>query len=97
MQDEGDVEQGQTTVNKDHLVDERRGELVPDLTEQGDIDQPQQAGADPGHNGQVEPLTSSGLRHQTKITSSGSFYTTRESRPSARLSQDNKGNYNIEI
>ena len=77
MQDEGNVEQGQTAVHEDQLVDERGGELVPDLTEQGDVDQPQQAGADPGHNGQVEPLTSSGLRHQTKITSSGSFYSTR--------------------
>ena len=73
MQDEGNVEQRQTAVHEDHLVDERRGELAANLAEQGDVDQPQQAGTYPGHDAQEEPLTSGGLGHFKQTASSATF------------------------
>ena len=78
MQDEGDVEQGQTAVHEDHLVDERRGELVSNLAEEGEVDQPQQSGTTPRHNAQVEPLTSVILRHfrLTKLPAATRFICT---------------------
>ena len=74
MQDEGNVEQGQTAVHEDHLVDERRGELVSNLAEKGKVDQPQQSGTTPRHNAQVEPLTSGILRHFRQTPSSHQLY-----------------------
>ena len=63
MQDQGDMEEGEATVHKDHLVDERRWELVANFAEKWDVDEAEKAGADHGRYAEVEPLASSVLGH----------------------------------
>ena len=49
VEDQRNVEQGQAAVNKYHLVDQRRWELVAHLAEQGDVDDAEQTGTDDGY------------------------------------------------